>query len=46
MICLRRQGDEYVRTGDIRVLFGRTYHSSTGNLAEIRDGDAGKMVER
>ena len=28
MICLRRQGDEYARTGDIRVLFGRTYHSS------------------
>ncbi len=23
MICLRRQGDEYARTGDIRVLFGR-----------------------
>ena len=45
MICLRRQGDEYARTGDIRVLFGRTYHSSAGNLAEIRDGDAGKMVE-
>lgn len=41
MICLRRQGDEYARTGDIRVLFGRTYHSSAGNLAEIRDGDAG-----
>ena len=28
MICLRRQGDEYARTGDIRLLFGRTYHSS------------------
>jgi len=35
MICLREQGDEYARTGDIRVLFG----TSRAHVVENRKVD-------